>query len=102
MSAGKILATLILSLLTGAILGALIYNRYYYISEKVLTEYNFIVISILMISMFVVGVFVGKSTGGSRTSEYKPMFQGRPQQLGKDGEKIVMASLKRAGIVKER
>lgn len=97
----KILAVFIFALITGMIFGALIYNHYYRISEKLLEEYNLFFMMFPAIAMFAAGFFIGRGGGGKQRAEYRPLFQGRPQQLGQDGERIVMASLRRVGIVKE-
>jgi len=99
--AGKILAVFIFTLITGMIFGALIYNHYYQISEKLLEKYDLFFMMFPAIAMFVAGFFVGRSSGGKKKVEYRPMFQGRPQQLGQDGERLVMASLRRVGMVRE-
>lgn len=101
MSAGKVAVTFILSLITGAVLGVAVYNHYYQLSEDVLVKYDLIFLIMPSLTMFVVGYFVG-GRGKSTEFTYRPMFQGQPQQLGKDGERIMMVALQRAGIVREK
>ncbi len=98
---GRVFATFILSLLAGMVLGAVLFNSYYEVSERILEEYNFFLMFLPAIAFFVVGYFAG-SRGNAQEFSYRPMFQGNVQSLGRDGEKIVMLSIKRAGIVREK
>jgi len=82
------LAVFIFTLITGMIFGAIIYNHYYQVSERLLEKYD-------------LGFFVGRGSGGKKKVEYRPMFQGRPQQLGQDGERLIMSALRRVGMVRE-
>jgi len=98
---GKMLAVFVLTLIAGMIFGAIIYNHYYQISERLLEKYDLIFMFFPAIAMFAAGFFIGRGSGGKQKIEYRPLFQGRPQQLGQDGERIVMSALRRVGIVKE-
>jgi len=103
MSAGKIVLTFIISLMTGAILGAVIYNNYYELSESIMEKYDLVFMLLPSLTMFVVGYFLGGRGKRSQSDfTYRPLFQGNVQQLGRDGEKIVMVALQRAGIVREK
>ncbi|HDH45022.1 MAG TPA: hypothetical protein ENG66_06510 [Thermococcus sp.] len=95
-----VILVMILSLIAGMIIGAVAYNQCYEVSEKLLEKYDLFFMAFPAIAMFIAGYFAGRGTG-RRRSGYKPLFQGRPQQLGTDGERILMASLKRAGIVRK-
>jgi len=99
--AGKILAVFIFTLITGMIFGALIYNHYYQISEKLLEKYDLFFMMFPAIAMFVAGFFVGRAGSGKKKVEYRPLFQGKPQQLGQDGERLIMSALRRVGMVRE-
>jgi len=99
--AGKILAVFIFTLITGMIFGAIIYNHYYQVSERLLEKYDLFFMMFPAIAMFVAGFFVGRAGSGKKKVEYRPMFQGRPQQLGQDGERLIMSALRRVGMVRE-
>jgi len=96
----KILLAFVLTLVAGMIFGAIIYNHYYQVSERLLEKYDLIFMVFPAIAMFAAGFLIGRGSGKQR-AEYRPLFQGRPQQLGQDGERIVMSALRRVGIVKE-
>jgi len=98
---GRLLAVFVFALITGVILGVVAYNQYYQISEKLLMEYNIVFMVFPAVAMFVAGFLIGRSGSGEKKTEYRPMFQGRPQQLGQDGERLVMSALRRVGIVRE-
>lgn len=97
---GKTLIVFVLTLVTGVILGALAFNYYYQISERLLEKYDLAFIVFPAIAMFVVGFLVGRGSK-EKKAEYKPLFQGRPQQLGLEGEKLVVSALRRVGMVRE-
>ena len=98
---GKTFAVFVFTLITGMIFGALIYNHYYQISEKLLEKYDLFFMMFPAIAMFVAGFFVGRGSGDKKKVEYRPLFQGKPQQLGQDGERLVMSALRRVGMVRE-
>ena len=98
---GKTFAVFVFTLITGMVFGALIYNHYCQISEKLLEKYDLFFMMFPAIAMFVAGFFVGRAGSGKKKVEYRPMFQGRPQQLGQDGERLIMSALRRVGMVRE-
>lgn len=102
MSKGAIIVTFIFSILAGAVLGVVVYNNYYEISESIMERYDFFIMFIPSISLFTVGYLLGTRTKGSGEINYRPVFQGNVQQLGKEGEKVIMVALQRAGIVRDK
>lgn len=102
MSAGKIALTFILALMTGAILGAVIYNHYYELSETIMEKYDLLFMTFPALTMFVVGYFIGHRGQNGVEREYKPIFHGNVQQLGKEGDKIITIALQRAGLIREK
>jgi len=100
MGGGRILATFVLSLAAGMVIGAVLYNNYYHVSERILEEYDLFFMLLPSIATFFAGLFAGRA-GRKQTVEFRFMYQGRPQNLGREGEKILAAALRRAGIVKE-
>jgi len=103
MGGGKFLfiGLIALSLIVGAIIGIVIYNNYYEASSKIMEEYDLIFMILPSLLLFAVGYYVGSHSGGSGGMDYKPLFQGQPRQLS-DGDRVLMVSLQRAGIVRER
>lgn len=97
----KVLAAFALALVTGMIFGALVYNHYYQISEKLLEKYDLFFMAFPAIAMFAAGFFIGRGSNHKKKVEYKPLFQGKPRQLGQDGERIIMSALRRVGMVRE-
>lgn len=103
MSRAGIFLVFIFALLAGAVLGVIVYNKYYEISEAVMEKYDIVIMFIPAISLFTVGYVIGtRSKGGVADINYKPLFQGNVQQLGREGEKVVMVALQRAGIIREK
>jgi len=103
MSKAGVILVFIFALLAGAVLGVIVYNKYYEISEPVMEKYDVVIMFIPAISLFTVGYVLGtRMKGATADINYRPMFQGNVQQLGREGEKIVMVALQRAGIIREK
>ncbi len=83
--------------LAGVLVGALLFSSSYYLLEK---DYDLYLMIVLAIAMFFSGVFLARSSVKQR-AKYRPLFQSKPVQLGQDGERIIMASLRRVKIVRE-
>jgi len=98
---GKILLIFLTTLTAGMVLGAIVYNHYYRISEPLLEKYDLFFTFFPALALFVAGFFAGRHGSSKRKFDYKPMFQGRPQQLGQEGERLLMSSMKRVGLVRE-
>lgn len=100
---GMVVLVVVLSLLTGAVLGIVVYNNYYGLSESIMEKYDLAFMLLPSIAMFVVGYFLGgRGKGAQSDFAYRPMFQGNVQPLGREGDRIVMVALRRAGIVREK
>ena len=101
--AGKttVAAATLFTLLAGMVFGAILFNHYYKLSVILLEKYNLFVMLFSAMAMFVSGFFVGKSGNSKAEVQYKPHFQGQPQRLGREGDKLIFASLKRSGLIKE-